>query len=170
MIESLKIYEGTLNFTNIKCPYCHSTNLIKYGTYDRNVIYEEDEEIKSDIIKIQRFMCKSCNTTHAILPDFLVPYKQYSIDLLLIILLELILISAEELSMKYKIHISNIKRFKKQFNQIHKIKLITTFASKNINETLQKLYDDVSFNIKYIKENNQTFMQIRLLSLGLCPF
>lgn len=170
MIESLKIYEGTLNFTNIKCPHCRSTNLIKYGTYDRNVIYEEDEEIKSDIIKIQRFMCKSCNTTHAILPDFLVPYKQYSIDLLLIILLELILISAEELSMKYKIHISNIKRFKKQFNQIHKIKLITTFASKNINETLQKLYDDVSFNIKYIKENNQTFMQIRLLSLGLSPF
>ena len=58
------------------CPCCHAKNkLIKYGTYERNISILEDDEINNYRISVQRVICNSCNHTHALLPNFIVPYK-----------------------------------------------------------------------------------------------
>lgn len=58
------------------CPCCHAKNkLIKYGTYERNLSILEDAEVKDYKISVQRVICKSCNHTHSLLPNFIVPYK-----------------------------------------------------------------------------------------------
>ena len=58
------------------CPCCHAKNkLIKYGTYERNLSILEDAEVKNYKISVQRVICKSCNHTHSLLPNFIVPYK-----------------------------------------------------------------------------------------------
>ena len=58
------------------CPYCHAKGkLIKYGTYERNLSVLVDNEVANYRISIQRVICTSCNHTHALLPNFIVPYK-----------------------------------------------------------------------------------------------
>lgn len=50
--------------------------LHRHGYYCRNVI------TKYSILKIvvSRVKCPSCGKTHAILPSFLIPYHQYSLE------------------------------------------------------------------------------------------
>lgn len=62
-------------FENV-CPGCHAKNkLIKYGTYERNISILEDNQVNYYRVSVQRVICKSCGHTHALLPNFLVPYK-----------------------------------------------------------------------------------------------
>jgi hypothetical protein len=65
-----------------KCPNCHciaSGNLHRHGYYWRYAITDE-AEFK---IPICRLICLSCKKTFSILPDFLIPYFQHSLDLIL---------------------------------------------------------------------------------------
>ena len=58
------------------CPCCHAKGkLIKYGTYERNISILIDNDIENYRVSIQRVICTSCNHTHALLPNFIVPYK-----------------------------------------------------------------------------------------------
>ncbi len=64
------------NLHQQSCLCCHAKNqLIKYGTYQRNISILVDENIENYRVSIQRIMCKSCGHTHALLPNFVVPYK-----------------------------------------------------------------------------------------------
>lgn len=59
------------------CPNCKfEGKLYNHGSYERNVITEED----SYRITIFRVKCPICGKTHALIPDFLIPYFQYSLD------------------------------------------------------------------------------------------
>lgn len=58
------------------CPSCHAKNkLIKYGKYERNISILVDDSIQNYTVSVQRLICTSCNHTHALLPNFVVPYK-----------------------------------------------------------------------------------------------
>lgn len=58
------------------CPCCHAKNkLIKYGTYERNVSFIIDNNTENYRVKVQRVSCCSCGHTHALLPNFVAPYK-----------------------------------------------------------------------------------------------
>lgn len=58
------------------CPCCHAKKkLIKYGKYERNISILVDNEIQNYKVYVQRVFCKSCKCTHALLPNFIVPYK-----------------------------------------------------------------------------------------------
>lgn len=62
------------------CPCCHAKNkLIKYGTYERNISILFDDSIENYKVHVQRLICNSCNHTHALLPNFVIPYKIMSI-------------------------------------------------------------------------------------------
>lgn len=64
------------NLHQQSCPCCYAKNqLIKYGTYQRNISILVDENIENYRVSVQRIMCKSCGHTHALLPNFVVPYK-----------------------------------------------------------------------------------------------
>lgn len=56
-----------------KCPSCErENNLIRIGYYKRWVSSENREERA----RIGRVKCKSCKTSHALLPSFLIPRRQ----------------------------------------------------------------------------------------------
>jgi len=61
------------------CPNCSTTGeLIRWGVYLR-WCYSDEYEYE---LVIQRVRCKACARTHAVLPDFLHPYRRYALDML----------------------------------------------------------------------------------------
>lgn len=59
------------------CPNCKfAGKLYTHGSYERNVI-TEDNFYKITIFRVK---CPICGKTHALIPDFLIPYFQYSLD------------------------------------------------------------------------------------------
>jgi hypothetical protein len=62
------------------CPCClHPSNLPRHGFYWRNALFR-NFHIR---IPILRLKCSSCGKTISFLPDFLLPYFQYSLEYVL---------------------------------------------------------------------------------------
>ncbi len=73
------------------CPCCsYPSNLPRHGFYWRNALFRKSQFR----IPILRLKCPSCGKTISLLPDFLLPHFQYS--------LEYILIAVREFLMKRK--------------------------------------------------------------------
>ncbi|MCM1197229.1 MAG: DUF6431 domain-containing protein [Roseburia sp.] len=109
--EILNNYQISLNFGFLECPYCKSSNLIRWGKYIRNCYYIDDNNVIFDILKIQRVKCKDCNHTHALLPSFIIPYKQFLLDVILTC------INNNSITYKYKFSFDTISKWKYQFNK-----------------------------------------------------
>lgn len=64
-----------------KCPNCGCKDNYKYYcTYRRNITFVINNEVINFRVIVTRIICNSCDTTHALLPYFIVPYKVYSFD------------------------------------------------------------------------------------------
>jgi len=62
------------------CPLCKAKGaLVPHAYYERFIIDFHDNRRREDCIKIPRFICSSCMHTHALLPDPIIPYKQYTL-------------------------------------------------------------------------------------------
>ena len=62
------------------CPCCNSTgNCGVHGYYARHLVDYYKGKIRTKRIRILRLLCKTCKHTHAVLPDIIVPYAQYTI-------------------------------------------------------------------------------------------
>ena len=169
-MKTLNIYENTSNFGYIECPNCKSSHLIKWGKYDRNVIgYGEDGELESKVIVIQRVKCKSCNQTHALLPLGIIPYKQFSDEVVSDVLFDLTIERLEKVADKYSISEEIIKKWKYQFKEKHKSRVATLVAKQDVREMLRDFLMEKYKKIEYIIKNNRCFMQIKLGYLGLGP-
>jgi len=74
------IYDAVLNdlqFQRIRCPVCgHAGHWAIHGYYKRTVKSFEG----TGRLRICRLRCTLCKSTHAILPDSLVPYSQISTE------------------------------------------------------------------------------------------
>lgn len=55
------------------CPTC-GIKMVFHGNYERHTHINETVEL----ITIQRVICNKCVKTHAVIPDFIRPYKHYS--------------------------------------------------------------------------------------------
>ena len=72
---------------NEACPFCHARgNFVSFGSYQRYAVDINGEESVSHQISVRRVKCKNCSHTHALLPDFLVPYSQHSLSFILRVL------------------------------------------------------------------------------------
>ena len=70
------------------CPACGAKDCC-YGhhdSYDRWMITIICGVRKEYLVTIQRAVCKSCGAPHALLPDILIPYSQYSLRFILCVL------------------------------------------------------------------------------------
>lgn len=76
-IESLDRFQ-------VECGDCHRRGCcIKHGFYERNYLISPTY---CDRIQILRMLCKACGSTHAILPEEIVPYAQYSVIFMFLVL------------------------------------------------------------------------------------
>jgi len=69
------------------CPHCGAIGCChSHDSYPRWLISIENGRRSDAIISIPRVLCTSCDRTHAILPDVLIPYGSYSLRFILVIL------------------------------------------------------------------------------------
>ncbi len=69
------------------CPHHADQLMVLHGNYKRKI-----KDIREEI-SIHRLICHKCGTTLTVLPDFLLPYKQFSVGEI-----EAVLIDAAEMS------------------------------------------------------------------------
>lgn len=169
--ETAKKYFKIVNFCSLECPHCHSHDLIRWGNYERNVIFFSNDGIKIEtmILKIQRVRCKSCKKTHALLPLGIIPYKQFTDEVISRILIELTSNNLTDILNKYQIEYSIIKKWINQYNKKHKSKVNIFIKYHNNKESLIKFINNYINKILYIEKYNLCFMQIKLGCLGICP-
>ena len=107
--------------------------------YERGVIYLRNNHLYSEIIKIQRIRCKSCGTTHALLPFGITPYKQLTDEVLILILLDEFSDNFSEETINY---------YQKQFNKYHYPNLSTMLHLRNKKDILELLLKDKYKSLK----------------------
>ena len=70
------------------CPLCGAIGKLEpYGGYFRWLVYRWKRKTVSRRVRIRRFKCGSCDSTHALLPDILTPYSPYSLHFKLTVLI-----------------------------------------------------------------------------------
>ena len=157
--EKLDIYKDMKNFGSLECPCCHSKEYILWGFYERGITYMKQAQIYSETVKIQRIRCKSCGKTHAILPFGIVPYKQLTDEIFILLFLEELPSNpfTEETKSFYK----------KQFFKYHLSCLKTMLQMRNTGKILLLLKEQKEEILsKYIQRYEKCFMQIKLGYLG----
>ena len=113
--------ENILNFFGFwkySCPCCGSTNsLIRHAKYDRYLCLFENNVFVCHTITILRLKCNSCNTTHAIIPAGVIPFKIFSFDCIRICLTSYFIQgkSGPEISLMYSISVQMIYLFIKDY-------------------------------------------------------
>lgn len=69
------------------CPTCGAKGQCRlYASYERYIIDLSEGKVVCERLLIRRVLC-SCGHTHAVLPDFIIPYRQYSLPFILHILM-----------------------------------------------------------------------------------
>lgn len=75
------------SFSKTTCPRCRAIGRFKmHGSYERNVAYFNDKQLVFKLIAIRRVRCKSCGTTHAVLPGDIIAYRLLSLFVFLYVL------------------------------------------------------------------------------------
>lgn len=104
------------------CPCCGCRGKCAgHGWYERSLIDHKEGETVYARIRVKRERCESCGHTHAILPDYIVPYSSYSLFFILRVLAEHFLKrrTVEGICGRYGITASMLYQWKKLF-AIHK--------------------------------------------------
>ena len=71
---------GGFSHFGAACPNCGAIGLLSgHGDYCRYLTSFENGEVIDYLVRPERFLCNSCNTSHALLPDIVVPYCKYSL-------------------------------------------------------------------------------------------
>ena len=74
--ESYDEMTDSLHLELMKCPFCHHVGFYVNSYYERSVDNGED----SFRLLVKQIICPVCKKTHAILPDSIIPYSKYTID------------------------------------------------------------------------------------------
>ena len=129
-----------------ECPFCHARNkLVKYGKYNRNLSILVDNSVETFNISVQRVKCKSCSRTHALLPNFIVPYKIMAIFSIAQIVQKAALTSAYQLSEAINISYQAIYQYIAC--------VISFFASFKIMNNSKEYYKTQKFNENFFLTN-----------------
>jgi hypothetical protein len=110
-IENILTFFG---FWKYSCPCCGSKNsLIRHAKYERYICLFENNVFVCHMITILRLKCKSCGTTHAILPADVIPYKIFSFTCIRICLTGYFIqeMSGPEISLLYRLSVQMVYLF-----------------------------------------------------------
>lgn len=116
-ISSKSIFDSSMAHFDIRteqCPCCKSIgNCIKHAYYHRHLVDSAD----ASSVRVLRVICKSCNHTHAILPDCIIPYRSYSLRFFLSVFADFYLhkFSISSICRKYLISWQLFKKWESLF-------------------------------------------------------
>ena len=177
------LLEPADKFLSVPCPKCGKLHLEPFlTTYKRNIIFRIENVLVKIKITVPRVKCDNCNSTHALLPDFCIPLKQYSNQAVLSIASEADKTSTEDVATKLNIDSKQVRRFvnivKSNMNNILLIhtKQEASFKSKidcnsSVNVIIESLpenftelfFEEYSYVFLYIKNKRELYMQFKKL-------
>jgi hypothetical protein len=112
------------------CPACRAHGrLVPHGSYRRAMVSINDGRVCLEQIRVKRVICKSCNKTHALLADILIPHGAYTLRFIIHVIRAYINRSGtvEGLCAHYQIAVSTLYCWKKCFRE-HTNLLLTAFG------------------------------------------
>jgi len=126
--------EATDGFCHLgeTCPKCGAAGKLSgHGDYGRGLTSYEDGQIVNYPVRPLRFLCSSCNGTHALLPDIIVPYSPYSLLFMLAALIAFYERDAtvEDVCAEFGIAVSTIYAWKERISE-HKDIMLGLLLSK----------------------------------------
>lgn len=114
------LFQQTLQRTPLfymVCPYCGAKGTCRRrGSYERNLVTFSNGATEVLRLKIPRVQCP-CGRSHALLPDFIVPYLSYSLPMILMILSDYFhkRLTIRGICEKYLVNVPLIYRLKQWF-------------------------------------------------------
>lgn len=135
-----KIIDNDTIFVYI-CPKCGAKNrFIRHAYYDRSVCFLDGNlNVCEEKLTILRLLCKSCSSTHAVLPGDIIPYGVYDKTYILNVLSayfvynQSILMLSQKYSISYQTLYNFIRKFRSFLNSIYIVL-----------KTLINFYEDIS--------------------------
>ena len=146
------------------CPYCGAKGTCnKTGSYERSLVTFPGGKPQVVRLRIPRVQC-TCGKSHALLPDFIVPYLSYSLPMILRILSDYFTrrLTIRGICEKYLVSPPLICRFKKRF-LIHKKQWLGILRDMELStisfmeELLMSSYD--RFHDAFLRLTTYSFLQ-----------
>jgi len=159
-----ELYTGDY-FSKTPCPKCSAIGRFKlHGSYKRFIIYFNKKKLKHKFIEIKRVRCKSCKSTHAVMPSDLIPYRMLSFYVFLYILTvcfvekNSVIETAETLMFSFQFIYSCIYAFKLHKSRIHQYFMETMYpdspASTSVHDIISLIKKPyIKFQFGYTKLN-----------------
>jgi len=119
VINEIQLYVSSLlashnEFLSTTCPKCGKPHLEPFlSNYQRNIIFRIGNVLVNIKLLIPRVKCSNCHSTHALLPDFCVPLKQYSNQAIISIATEAIQTSTDVVAENLNIDSKQVRRIVK---------------------------------------------------------
>jgi len=148
------------------CPRCSSRHprWSFFENYERYLISNENNKKIEYIVTVPRYKCFSCNHTHAILPEIVIPYSSYSLLFVLHVLRDRYdhELTVDTICQKYNISIRTFYRFIKLYKQ-NKVLwlgiLEEIYTSSNEFHPLQPSKETSKFHYLFWLNNGLSFLQ-----------
>jgi len=147
-------------------PFCGATGQCRmHGSYERSLLHFLDGHTQIFRINVTRVLCSSCVHSHALLPDFIVPYLSYSLPMILWILADYFSgrMTISKICGKYEISVPVIYRLKKLF-LIHKKEWLGALDDLETaaSDFLRSLVDSPNYSgdaFSFLKKTTYSFLQ-----------
>jgi transposase-like protein len=168
-LDALALAPVNCDLSVVVCPHCKARgSLDAHDSYKRNIVYLKDDAAAETRIVIRRLICKSCDKTHALLPEGVVPYSPFSVRFIARIIIDWIkqrFSSIEGLCEHYRIALNTFYRLRKRFLDCVMIALgVTGTKDKAVKVASLLLSDDLpavdSFLEMFFKLTNRSFCQV----------
>ena len=173
IINEIQLYISSLlltanKFLSVPCPKCGKVHLEPFlSSYQRTIIFRIGNLLANIKLAIPRVKCSNCNSSHALLPDFCIPLKQYSNQAILSIASDASKTSTENVAEQLNIDSKQVRRFvnivKANKNNIlfiyHKYIVyfkLHLFSNSNITDIILEIPQN--FNQLFFKEFRYIFL------------
>lgn len=178
MLQYIQSYmDNNFNIHLLKCPHCSAKGNFKlYSSYTRNIQFLVNDKVANFCVTVNRVKCESCNSTHAILPSFIIPYKIASTTLLASIvsntMTKSVLTVAKKFNISYELIYMYISLVRSFFSNVSIMNNMYNY-SKEFNEDyfLTNILDFVSddFLIQYYNFHQITFLMTKFRNISPRP-
>lgn len=163
--------ESSNSFVATPCPKCGKKHLSPIqSAYKRNIIFKVSNLLIHLKFPIFRMKCSNCGATHAVLPNFCVPFKQYSKQAILEIVIEADNSTTETVANNLEIEpkqvrrmVNIVKSYKNNILYVSKVYQNKFVGNIDVDINLSKIIKALpdNFDEVYFKEFKTIFLYIQ---------